>query len=56
MGKVIFNVVLPTKTKMFCGCPVLYDKEGYRLESDSSTCPVCRGEKGTYPILNKKAV
>ena len=56
MGKVVFNVVLPTKTKMFCGCPVLYDSEGYRLDSYSSTCPVCRREKGAYPILNKKAV
>lgn len=56
MGKVVFHVVLPTRTKMFCGCPIVYDEEGYRMESSQHLCPVCRGEKGAYPILNKKAV
>lgn len=56
MGKIVFNVVLPTETKMFCGCPVpAVNEEGY-YEAAGIACPVCRGEKGAYPILNKKAV
>ena len=56
MGKVVFNVVLPTQTRMFCGCPVPVVNEDGLYETDGCTCPVCRGEKGAYPILNKKAV
>ena len=56
MGKIVFNVVLPTDTKMFCGCPVPdMNEEGF-YENTGAGCPVCRGEKGAYPILNKKAV
>lgn len=56
MGKVVFNVVLPTATKMFCGCPIpMLNEEGEYVTAGCS-CPVCRGEKGAYPILNKKAV
>ncbi len=56
MGKVVFNVVLPTETKMFCGCQIpAVDEEGVYV-TEVLTCPVCRGEKGAYPILNKKAV
>jgi len=55
MGKVVFHVVLPTETKMFCGCPVpAMDEEGYY--QPGMDCPVCCGEKGAYPILNKTAV
>lgn len=56
MGKVVFNVVLPTLTKMFCGCPIECDEEGYRTDNEKDTCPICRGENGAYPVLNKKAV
>lgn len=56
MGKVVFNVVLPTQTKMFCGCSVpVVNEEGY-YEAGGESCPVCRGEQGAFPILNKKAV
>ena len=56
MGKVVFNVVLPTETKMFCGCPVPLVNEDGTYESAICSCPVCREEKGAFPILNKKAV
>lgn len=56
MGKVVFHVVLPTMTKMFCGCEIpAINEEGF-YETEMADCPVCRGEKGVYPILNKKAV
>lgn len=55
MGKIVINAVLPTETKMFCGCAIAYDAEGYRLE-DGESCPVCRKEEGTFPILNKTVV
>lgn len=56
MGKVVFHVVLPTETKMFCGCPIpVMNEEGdYKAASDG--CPVCQGIKGAYPILNKKVI
>ena len=56
MGKVVFNVVLPTATKMFCGCPIPMLNEDGEYVTAGCSCPVCRGEKGAYPILNKKAV
>lgn len=56
MGKVVINAVLPTKTKMFCGCSIAYDEKGCRLEGGSPDCPVCRREEGTFPILNKRVV
>ena len=56
MGKIIFNAVLPTQTKMFCGCPIPVVNEEGIYENQGENCPVCRGEKGAYPILNKMAV
>lgn len=47
MGKVIFRAVIPTTTRMFCGCHV---------EDESQSCPVCQGIPGAYPVLNKKVV
>lgn len=47
MGKVIFNAILPTKTRMFCSCLV---------EDENQYCPVCMGLPGAYPVLNKKVV
>lgn len=56
MGKVVISAVLPTNTKMFCGCKIEYDMDGYRLDNEINTCPVCRKEKGAFGILNKKVV
>ncbi len=43
---------LKTKSKMFCGCKNSPD-EG---EPNAYTCPVCMGNPGTLPMINKEAV
>ena len=45
------HVELKTETKLFCGCPVRFD-----APPNSCICPVCTGQPGTLPVLNKKAV
>ncbi len=45
------HVELKTRSKLFCDCPV--DYEG---RPNSRICPVCTGQPGALPVLNKKAV
>ncbi len=45
------HVELDTETKLFCPCPRVGD-DG----PNSRTCPVCFGEPGAKPFLNRKAV
>ena len=45
------HVELKTKRKLFCDCPVKYD-----APPNSQVCPVCTGQPGALPVLNKKAV
>lgn len=45
------HVELKTKQKMFCGC---LNKPGE--ESNTLICPVCYGEPGALPVINKKAI
>ena len=45
------HVELKTKTKLFCDC--LVDSEA---PPNTHTCPVCTGQPGALPVLNKKAV
>jgi len=45
------HVELKTKTKLFCDCAVTYD-----APPNSHVCPVCTGQPGALPVLNKKAV
>lgn len=45
------HVELKTRTKLFCGCLVAYD-----APPNSRTCPVCSGQPGALPVLNRKAV
>jgi len=45
------HVELNTNTKLFCGCRVSYD-----APPNSCVCPVCTGQPGALPVLNKKAV
>lgn len=42
---------LSTKTKLFCGCSTQFG-EGI----NENICPVCTGQPGALPVLNKKAV
>jgi len=45
------HVELKTKTKLFCNCLVKYG-----APPNSQVCPVCTGQPGALPVLNKKAV
>ena len=45
------HVELKTRSKLFCDCPVSFD-----APPNSQTCPVCTGQPGALPVLNKKAV
>ncbi len=42
---------LKTNTKIFCGCSTEFGKE-----PNSNICPVCTGQPGALPVLNKKVV
>ena len=42
---------LLTKSKIFCGCSTAFGEDPNAL-----TCPVCTGQPGSLPVLNKKAV
>jgi len=45
------HVELKTETKLFCDCLVTYG-----ANPNTHICPVCTGQPGTLPVLNKKAV
>lgn len=45
------HVELKTKTKIFCGC-----RNEFGGEPNSHCCPICLGEPGTLPQLNKEVV
>ena len=42
---------LLTRSKIFCGCSTAFGEEPNTL-----TCPVCTGQPGSLPVVNKKAV
>ena len=42
---------LLTKTKLFCSC-----ENAFGGEKNTRVCPVCTGEPGSLPILNRNAV
>jgi aspartyl-tRNA(Asn)/glutamyl-tRNA(Gln) amidotransferase subunit B len=43
-----------TRSKMFCGCPVVEDTGD--LEPNTYVCPVCTGMPGVLPVVNRRAV
>lgn len=45
------HVQLQTKTKLFCGCPNLFNPD----QPNSQTCPVCLGLPGALPVMNREA-
>ncbi len=45
------HVQLKTRSKMFCGCPVVYG-----APPNSHTCPVCLGFPGALPVMNEEAL
>jgi aspartyl-tRNA(Asn)/glutamyl-tRNA(Gln) amidotransferase subunit B len=44
---------LQTKSKMFCGCPVVDSTEA---EPNVAVCPICSGMPGVLPVVNRQAV
>ncbi len=44
------HVHLATKTKMFCGCELVYGGQ-----ANSRVCPICIGMPGVLPVMNKQA-
>ena len=45
------HVQLKTRTKMFCGC-----ENRFGAEPNTLTCPVCLGQPGSLPAINRTAV
>ncbi|MFA5779013.1 MAG: Asp-tRNA(Asn)/Glu-tRNA(Gln) amidotransferase subunit GatB [Elusimicrobiota bacterium] len=45
------HVHLKTQSKLFCGCSTEFGSV-----PNSNICPVCTGQPGALPVLNKKAV
>ncbi len=45
------HIELATKTKIFCGCTTEFGGE-----PNTHCCPVCTGQPGSLPILNKRVV
>ncbi len=44
---------LLTRSKMFCGCEVV---DSITARPNTFICPVCTGQPGALPVLNKKAI
>lgn len=44
---------LQTKSKMFCGCPVV---DATTAKPNTAVCPICSGMPGVLPVVNQKAV
>ncbi len=42
---------LRTKSKLFCSCSTVFGRE-----PNNNTCPVCSGQPGVLPVLNREAV
>jgi aspartyl-tRNA(Asn)/glutamyl-tRNA(Gln) amidotransferase subunit B len=45
------HVELSTRSKLFCGCPVTFGEA-----PNTRICPVCTGQPGVLPALNRAAV
>lgn len=44
---------LETRSKMFCGCPVV---DSTTAAPNSAVCPICSGMPGVLPVVNARAV
>ncbi|MBI4057097.1 MAG: Asp-tRNA(Asn)/Glu-tRNA(Gln) amidotransferase subunit GatB [Elusimicrobia bacterium] len=43
---------LATQSKLFCGC----SSHGFDVPPNTNICPICTGQPGVLPVLNRKAV
>jgi len=46
------HIELSTKSKMFCSCP----NEADEIHPNTNICPICTGQPGVLPTVNKQAV
>jgi len=46
------HIELNTKSKMFCACK----NDSSETEPNKNICPVCSGQPGSLPVINKEAV
>ena len=46
------HVQLDTKSKLFCSC----NNESFDAKPNTNICPVCSGQPGALPVMNKTAV
>ncbi|MFH1226141.1 MAG: Asp-tRNA(Asn)/Glu-tRNA(Gln) amidotransferase subunit GatB [bacterium] len=46
------HIQLKTKSKMFCAC----DNTGENQPANTTICPICTGQPGTLPAINRQAV
>ena len=47
------HVELQTRSKMFCDCPVV---DLTMTPPNRAVCPVCSGQPGTLPVVNRQAI
>lgn len=47
------HAALQTRSKMFCGCPIV---DATLAEPNTSVCEICTGMPGTLPMINARAV
>jgi aspartyl-tRNA(Asn)/glutamyl-tRNA(Gln) amidotransferase subunit B len=47
---------LKTQSKMFCGCKNAPESFESNREPNINICPICLGNPGTLPVINKEAV
>ena len=45
------HIELATKTKIFCGCTTQFGGE-----PNTHCCPVCTGQPGALPVLNRSVI
>ncbi|MCC6048038.1 MAG: Asp-tRNA(Asn)/Glu-tRNA(Gln) amidotransferase subunit GatB [Thermodesulfobacterium sp.] len=45
------HVQLKTKSKLFCACPTKFG-----APPNSQVCPICTGQPGVLPVLNRQAI